>query len=1315
MNQTTSITSHFVTGKVSSQTLLATALVKAESRNGSPLILRALLDQGSQASFISEAAVQLLRLNKVAEKTSISGLGGGQSDLTSKYVVKVKIQSLCDPTFKLQVKAHVLQTVTTVLPQRKFTPPRWTELGRISLADPQYNSPNRIDVLLGSEVYCAILKKGLIKSPNDLIIAQDTYLGWVLSGQVDGYDNEESTCHNIIMSFHIQLEENELIKKFWEIESEPSPNKKILTQEEQDCEDHFNATTCRDETGRYVVELPFRPNVRRDYGDTRSVAVKRLFGLEKRLDKNSTLKNNYSEVIDEYLKLGHMEIVDDESSNMEGKVWLPHHAVVRMDRTTTKTRVVFNAADRSANGLSLNDTLMVGPTLQMELRHLIMRWRSHPICLTADNIKMYRQVNVAAKHTDFQRIVWRSEEGIIRDYRLLTVTFGTSCATYLAVKAMQQVAVDEGPNFPHAASRVLSDFYMDDLLTGAENEEEAVKIYKEMNELLNKGGFQLQKWTCNKIGVLGGTETDTEREFKEDDVTKIVGIAWNRRTDEFGYNIKISSDASAPETKRKVISEICRLYDPLGWIAPCVIIAKIFIQKLWIAGLGWDDKLPEELIQEWSQYRKELPKLELFHIPRWVRKKKSDIKVELHGFSDASNAGYAAVVYIRCVTMENEVYTHLVTAKTKVAPIKQISIPRLELCAAVLVTKLLLEVSETLNINKSDIHAWTDSTIVLAWLSDHPSRWKTFVANRTSKILTLINATQWSYVSTKENPADCASRGMSPSEFLENSLWKNGPSWLQNSEIDYVKPRSICTKTELEKRQLKAHTTCVKNFEEIEDICSRFSSLRKLIRVIAYCRRFLHLKNTTSEESKHLPYLTAKEIQESLTCCILQHQRRWFADEISMLLKNKNVSKKSKLSTLNPYIDKNGLLRVGGRIEKSDLPDCSKHPFIVSGESHLAKLLVADAHDKTLHGGQQLTCNYIRTKYWITKVKNLVRSHIHNCIPCVRNAAKIRTQLMGQLPSCRVTPLKPFLQTGVDYAGPINIRVSKGRGNRSYKGYISLFVCMVTRAVHIEVVSDLTSQGFLSAFRRFVARRGRCNHLWSDNGTNFVGAAKELKLLLSSERSSFSNEVAASLANNGTEWHFIPPHAPHFGGLWESGIKSTKHHLRRVIGESTLTYEELSTVLSQIEACLNSRPICQPSSDCDDPTPLTPGHFLVGEPLLVAPDHNYELQNINSLRRWQLTQRMVQNFWRRWSKEYLYGFLQRYKWKTRSPQLRSGDIVLVCEDNLPPTKWLYGKIEDVHPGKDNLTRVVTLRYKNSLIQRPISKLCPLPVNDEHDL
>lgn len=417
---------------------------------------------------------------------------------------------------------------------------------------------------------------------------------------------------------------------------------------------------------------------------------------------------------------------------------------------------------------------------------------------------------------------------------------------------------------------------------------------------------------------------------------------------------------------------------------------------------------------------------------------------------------------------------------------------------------------------------------------------------------------------------------------------------------------------------------------------------------------------------------------------------------------------------LNPFLDKYGILRVGGRLENSYVPEYSKHPIIISGESHLAKLIVADAHEKTLHGGQQLTCSYIRSKYWILRLKNTVKAHIHDCVPCIRNAAKLRTQLMGQLPACRVTPEKPFVNSGVDYAGPINIRVSKGRGHKSYKGYICLFICMATRAVHIEAVSDLTSEGFLSAFKRFVARRGRCNHMWSDNGTNFVGASRELKHLFANERSSIVSDIASSLANNGTEWHFIPPHAPNFGGLWEAGIKSTKHHLCRIIGDSTLTYEELATVLAQVEACLNSRPLSIASPDPDDPTPLTPGHFLVGESLLTAPDYNYEPTQMSTLRRWQLTQKMLQSFWKRWSQEYLTYFFQRYKWNIQTSELKIGDVVLVREDNLPPTKWLYGKVVDLHPGKDKITRVVTLRYKDALIQRPASKLCPIPVVPDRD-
>lgn len=251
----------------------------------------------------------------------------------------------------------------------------------------------------------------------------------------------------------------------------------------------------------------------------------------------------------------------------------------------------------------------------------------------------------------------------------------------------------------------------------------------------------------------------------------------------------------------------------------------------------------------------------------------------------------------------------------------------------------------------------------------------------------------------------------------------------------------------------------------------------------------------------------------------------------------------------------------------------------------------------------------------------------------------------------------------------------------------------------------MSTQGFLAAFKRFVSRRGHCTQLWSDNGTTFVGANRELQQLVSVQKS--ASEI---LEVEGTEWHFIPPRSPNFGGLWEAGVKATKFHLKRVIGDSCLTYEEISTLLTQVEACLNSRPMSTiNSTDPSELLPLTPGHFLIGEPLVGIPDYNYETSNINSMSRWQLVQRMLQNFWRRWSQEYLSTLLNRYKWAYKLPEPKIGDVVLIKEEDLPPSRWLLGRVLEKHPGHDNITRVVTLRTKSSVIKRPTSKLVVLPV------
>lgn len=1289
--------------------LLATALINAQSKSGDFQVIRALLDQGSQASFVTEDVVQLLRLKKQPAKGIISGLGSDKT-IMSKSMVTIVVQSLTEPDFKLEIKPYVLKNITSYLPNRKVNSMKWVELKGMRLADPEYDSPNKIDILLGADVYSRILKDGVKRAPSETAIAQNTTLGWILSGVVTSKETLEQSDHITVTHAH-HVHEDEILKRFWEIEEQLDTEERFLTEEEQRCEKFYSDTTKRREDGRYVVKLPFREDKTLCIGgSSREIAVKRLKGLERKFTQDVKLKEEYTEVINEYLRLDHMQPVKENHEKREAAVYLPHHAVIREDKTTSKVRVVFDASCKNSTGVSLNDELMIGPTLQPDLRHIILRWRFHPIALVADIVKMYRQVRIAEEDQSFQRIVWRDNpDSQIQDYELLTVTFGTASAPYLAVRSLQQVAYDEGNHFPLVKAKVLESFYMDDLLTGCQSTEEGVELYKQISEMLKRGGFDLQKWNSNDKQLLKEisenkprertmTEKEEERrvEIKLEPTVKILGLTWDRDDDELKYSVKLP-ERTGPETKRTVISDIARLFDPLGWIAPSIIIAKTFIQKLWLSGINWDEELPTELLKEWLTYRTQLVQLTKFRIPRWLRTE-TDKTVELHGFSDASKMAYSAVVYVRTINCDGIVHVSLLTAKTKVAPIKQRSIPRLELCGAWLLTQLLMEMARVLNIPKENLHAWTDSTIVLAWLNKHPSHWKTFVANRVSDILTRLDACQWSHVPTKENPADCASRGVLPTDLAENILWLNGPRLLKQNTVIYLKPKEL--KTELE-QSVKSYVGAV---EKESDYWSKFSSLKKLLKIIAYCRRLL----TYRKGVKRPRHLTKVELDEALNCVIRQYQRQEFILETLELQEKACVtSKDSKIKSLSPYLDDQSVMRVGGRLQGSLLEENTKHPIILAHDSHLTKLMVADAHEKTMHGGSQLMMTYLRTGYWIVGVRRLVKKHIRNCITCVKNRAELKNQYMGSLPSMRVTPARAFYNSGVDYAGPINIRTSKGRGHKSYKGYICLFVCMATRAIHLEVVSDMTTPGFIAAFRRFVARRGHCSRLWSDNGTNFVGAAKELQHLVDIQPA-----IIEYLETNGTEWHFIPPHAPNFGGLWEAGVKSTKFHLKRVIGDTTLTFEEMSTLLSQVEACLNSRPMTFVNSeDPGEPEPLTPGHFLIGEPLVAVPDANYEASSMNSLNRWQMVQKMVQTFWRRWSQEYLTTLIHRYKWQFQVPEPKLGDVVLIKEDGLPPSRWLLGRIVEMHPGSDNITRVVTVKTKTSVIKRPTSKLCILPVTD----
>ncbi|CAG9093618.1 unnamed protein product [Plutella xylostella] len=758
--------------------LLATAMVKAKSNNcyAQSHVIRALLDQGSQASFVTESTAQLLRLKRVPVNASVAGLGDGETKI--KNMVSLILQSRHSPALSIRVNAFVMSSLTSFQQASPVNVSDWLELRNLPLADSEIQSPSRIDILLGAEVYGEIILEGLIKINNGPI-AQNSLFGWIISGRVQ--TNQASA--KPVISMHVQVKEDVLLKKFWELENEPDGITKRLTKEEEKCEEIFNTTYQRDQEGRYVVRLPFNTeDPECQYGQSQNIARKRFELLEKKLMKNPGLKKDYEGVIEEYAQLNHMSLItDSEEKNNEKAVYLPHHAVVREDKETTKVRVVLN-------NVSLNDNLLVGPKLQQDLRHILMRWRSHQICLVADLVKMYRQVRVHPDDTDFQRILWRpSPDQPIQHNRLLTLTFGTASAPYLAVKAMQQLAKDEMPNCPKAAKITLEDYYMDDLMTGCNTDAEAIEIYDEMTKLMKSGGFQLQKWCSNSETLLKYIEQENQQlnksiPIKVGNIVKVLGVNWNKQTDSFEYTISLPG-VNGPFTKRSVLSDIARLYDPMGWIAPVVIVAKVFIQKLWKSQLQWDTDLTPELLNEWLRFRNELVKIVGINIPRWINTTKES-RVELHTFADASQTAYAAVVYLRAVDASKNISVSLITAKTKVAPIeKEVSIPRLELCAALFATKLAFEVSQVMKIPKENIRAWTDSTVVLAWLRGLPNRWNTFVSNRVSEILTILDVEQWSHVSTLCNPADCSSRGLEPSELTEHSLWWNGPNWLREETI----------------------------------------------------------------------------------------------------------------------------------------------------------------------------------------------------------------------------------------------------------------------------------------------------------------------------------------------------------------------------------------------------------------------------------------------------------------------------------------------------------------------------------------------------
>ncbi|XP_077260520.1 uncharacterized protein LOC143896497 [Temnothorax americanus] len=1189
----------------------------------------------------------------------------------------------------------------------------WPHLKDLTLADQDFAGSAPIDVLIGAELFGSLILDGVRKGAANEPIAQNTVLGWIISGPTGGArSSQRIDVHQASVDEDLDFN----IRRFWEVEEIPRTSQ--LTPEDQACEEHFLRTHYRNLDGRYVVRLPFKKGPPISIGESSRSALQSYLRAENRLKREPAKAAEYHDFLKEYADLEHMQLVPDneESTDPTQIVYIPHHAVFREGSTTTRIRVVFNASSPTTNGTSLNDHLLVGPKLQTNLAAVTLQWRLYRYVYSADVTKMYRQILVNPLDCDYQRIFWRPDpDSPVLAYRLGTVTYGIAAAPFLALKVTLQLVVDHGAAFPLAVPVLQRKRYIDDFTFGADDQTLARQTRDQVVAIMAKGGFTLRKWASNSSDLLDDIDPADHglaqaRELREDERIKILGLSWNPNRDVFQFQVKGSPTLG--ETKRKILSEIAKLFDPLGWATPVVIRAKIFMQQLWASKCSWDEPVPSDLFTQWRRYYEQLPELEKITIPRWTQYGPHTLDQALHGFSDASTTAYAAVVYMRTVSMDGTVTVTMLAAKSKVAPLKTMSVPRLELCASQLLARLLLFVCRLLDMPYTPTYCWTDSQVVLAWLSRSPACCKTFVANRVADIQTSLPNTSWSHVSSDENPADCASRGISPAELAANYLWWSGPSWLIQPPEQW--PKDVlpeATKTTLEERPSTstAHTTTV---TPSWDLSKRYSSWSKLLRVTAYIQRFV--RNIRSQQQD--PFVISPPSIALLPVKVEFAENFWlqsiqadlFLNEITSLTNAVPIPKSSSLLPLNPFLDNQKLIRVGGRLRNANISETTRHPIVLR-DHPLVRLLIRDTHVRALHAGSQLTLALLRQKYWILRARSLVRAVLYKCVICTRELAPIPSELMGDLPGVRVNrSVRAFVHTGVDYAGPVSVRTAKGRGNKAHKAYISVFICMTTRAIHLELVSDYSSPAFLAALSRFVSRRGRPTSIYSDNGTTFQGADRELTtaIKLTTKDPNFLNH----LATEGTAWHFLPPSAPHFGGLWEAAVRSVKYHLKRCVGSYTLTFEELATVLCRIEACLNSRPIAAVSENLDDYQVLTPGHFLIEGPLMAVPEPSVLEINETRLSRWQLLQRNTEQFWKSWSNDYLLNLQQRPKWRVVHKLAKVGQMVLLRNALAPPCQWELGRITACHPGDDGLTRVVTIQTARSQYKRPITKLCFLPID-----
>ncbi|XP_055643357.1 uncharacterized protein LOC129779730 [Toxorhynchites rutilus septentrionalis] len=1295
--------------------------------NNCQVDIYAFVDEGSQITLLEDAVAKQLGLNGTSEPLSLQWTGNIKRSEPKSYRVNTEISGVrMSKRFKL-VDARTVGGL--LLPSQTMNYQElsgwYPHLRGIPLQNFEEVSPKLLIGLDNLKLTVPLkIREGGWEDP----IAAKSRIGWSV------YGSSTKPLSMTICGFHVggwtdpEQELNQLVRDYITLDNTgvTSPSTLLESEEDKRARLLLESTTRRIEGG-FETGLLWRWDEVR-FPNSYGMAYKRLRSLEKRLSKDPDIYERVRQLIREYEEKGyaHKATQHELSTTSHDQCWYLPLGIVINPKKPKKLRMIWDAA-ATVDGVSLNSTLLKGPDYLTSLPTVVSKFRLYRFALTGDIKEMFHRFFIREQDRQCQRFLFRDhpdQDPIV--YVMNVAIFGATCSPSCAQYIKNLNAKEFEAECPRAVAAIVHHHYVDDYLDSFGSVEEAVKIGCEVKTIHLEGGFEIRNFLSNdtRIAALIGAESaDADKDIrteKGEQIESVLGMKWITSSDSFTYtvnlpeNLKYVLEESHIPTKREILRTVMSFFDPMGLIAYFLIHGRILMQDIWATGIGWDDRINDKLWMQWRKWVELIPKLNTLRIPRCYF---SDAVVEsysslqVHAFVDASKSAYACAVYFRVDTPNGPAIT-LVAAKSKVSPLKMLTIPRLELQAAVLGSRFLNSIISMHAIPVTKRFLWTDSATVLAWIRSDQRRYHQFVGFRTGEILSTTDVGEWRKVPSRLNVSDDATKWGSGPNISSDSRWFQGPDFLLLSEELWPGNNEIIEPTEEEMVFCNVHQSIKLPLVDV----SRFSRWERLHRTVAYVHRvFCNYHRHKRDEMPEEGPLTKEELKKAEITLWRQAQEEFFISEITVLKDTKgdpeklhgSIAKSCPIFKLWSFMDENGVLRKRSRLGNAEwISYGTKYPVILPRQHRITFILVDAFHRRFRLSNRETVVNELRQLYEIPNLRSIVAEVSRNCMWCKVYNAHPRAPPMAPLPKIRLTPyVRPFTYVGLDYFGPVLAKV--GRSNA--KRWIALFTCLTIRAVHLEVVHSLSTQSCVMAVRRFVSRRGSPAEIFSDNAMNFHGANN----LLENEIKERNERLATVFTNSETRWSFIPPSAPHMGGAWERMVKSVKAALGTILdAERRPDDEVLETVIVEAEAMVNTRPLTYIPLESANQEALTPNHFLLGSSSGVKQLSAMPVDPRATLRSgWKLAQHLSDGIWRRWIKEYLPVISRRSKWFDEVKNIAEGDLVLIVEGTIR-NQWIRGKVDKVVRGKDGRVRQAWVQTSKGVIRRPVVKLALLDVVNE---